>query len=104
MAAGTTIVFIEGVGAGRRELADLVDVVVWVQSDYDEAERRGILRDGGDSAAASFWDEWISAERPFLTEQRPWERAQVILSGTSDAPHDPQRDLVVAHQIEWRSA
>ncbi|MGZ5365981.1 MAG: uridine kinase family protein, partial [Mycobacterium sp.] len=43
--AGRELLIVEGVGAGRRELTKLLDAVVWVQSDYEEAERRGIARD-----------------------------------------------------------
>jgi hypothetical protein len=39
------LLIVEGVGAGRRELTELLDAVVWVQSDYEVAERRGIARD-----------------------------------------------------------
>ena len=57
---------IEGAGAARRELMDLVDAVVWVQSDMAEAERRGIERDGGDAATVSFWHLWMAEELPFI--------------------------------------
>ena len=68
---------------------------VWVQSDRDEAERRGIERDGGDAAAADFWHEWMAAETPFLAEDRPWERADLVVCGTPELPHDPATELVI---------
>jgi hypothetical protein len=37
---GLDLVLVEGTGAGRRELAHLVDAVVWVQSGEREAKRR----------------------------------------------------------------
>ena len=43
--AGLDLVIIEGVGASQRELSDLVDATVWVQSDFAAAETRGIARD-----------------------------------------------------------
>jgi hypothetical protein len=82
--AGCAAVVVEGVGAGRRDLADLVDVLVWVQSDAHEARARGIERDGGDVA---FWDEWEREEVPFLDRHRPWERADLIVAGTSDVAY-----------------
>src|SRR5690242_12480798 len=42
--AGASLVVVEGVGAGRRELTGLLDGVVWVQTDPDEAARRDMLR------------------------------------------------------------
>jgi uridine kinase len=106
--AGTDLVVVEGVGAGRRELAHLLDAVVWVQSDLEEAERRGLARDlaagveGGEAAARRFWDEWMAEELPFLAEQRPWERATVIVRGTTALPHDPAH--VVTAEAPVRSA
>jgi uridine kinase len=98
---GLDLVIIEGVGAGRRELAHLLDAVVWVQSDYAEAERRGIARDvasgvnGDRVAAASFWHSWMAEELPFLEHQRPWERAAVIVAGTPLLAHG-DRQVVLA--------
>jgi len=77
------LLVVEGVGAARAELADLVDVAVWVQSDREIARERGIERDGGDVAG---WDEWEAEEVPFLERDRPWERADVIAAGTGLAP------------------
>jgi hypothetical protein len=60
-------------------LATLAELVVWVQSDRDEARRRVVQRDVGlgrtPKEAESFWDEWMRAEEPFLVDDRPWSRA-----------------------------
>lgn len=99
--AGLDLVVVEGVGAGRRELAHLVDALVWVQSDYAEAERRGIARDiasavnGEPGAATAFWHSWMAEELPFLDRQRPWQRAVVIVAGTPPLTHD-QDQVVLA--------
>jgi hypothetical protein len=92
--AASPLVIVEGVGIGRRELADHVDALLWVQTGADEARRRGLLRDGAD--AADFWDEWQAAEDPFQAAQRPWERAGLIVSGAPALPHDARRELVVS--------
>jgi hypothetical protein len=91
--ADAPLVLVEGVGVGRRELAALVDAVVWVQADRPTATRRGILRDGGDVA---FWEEWERCESPFLAAQRPWERAGLVVAGAPEVAHDPATQLVVA--------
>jgi hypothetical protein len=77
-----SLVIIEGVGSSSRALAPLLDVAVWVQSDFDEANRRGIARQGGSRYETDFWWEWDREEQPFLAQDRPWERADVILCGT----------------------
>jgi hypothetical protein len=86
------LLIVEGVGAGRRELGDLLDAAVWVQSDRDVARERGIARDGGDVTG---WDEWQSEEVPYLERDRPWERADVIVAGTGLVPAGA---LLVAHR------
>ena len=43
--AGAPLVIVEGTGSGMRAVADLVDVHIWMQTDDDVAERRGIARD-----------------------------------------------------------
>ena len=97
VSSGCRAVVIEGVGAGRRELADLVDALVWVQSDAADARTRGIARDGGDVA---FWDEWDAEEVPFLDEHRPWERADVIVAGSPVLDHDPDHEVLVAPTMQ----
>ncbi len=94
---GCPAVFLEGVGASRRELMPWIDAVVWVQSDRDRAEELGLARDGGDRAAREFWDEWMAQEDRFLADDAPWSRADVIVAGTAQTlPHDRATQLVVA--------
>lgn len=102
---GRELVIIEGAGAARHELMHLVDAVAWVQSDMAEAERRGIERDGGGQAAVSFWHLWMAEELPFMAQQRPWTRANVIVAGTPRVPHDPATEVVIAreHPLAARS-
>jgi hypothetical protein len=82
VAAGLDLIVVEGVGASRTELMPWIDRALWVQSDLEEAERRGIARDGGAEAAKNFWREWGAQEFDFLERQRPWERATVIVNTT----------------------
>jgi hypothetical protein len=44
--ASCPLLLIEGVGAGRYEAAHLIDALVWVQSDQQEAARRSLARVG----------------------------------------------------------
>lgn len=94
-----TLLILEGVGAARRELTHVLDAVIWVQSDMAQARARGIARDG--DAAIPFWDEWMTAELSFLTEQKPWERADFIVCGTPDLDHDPASEVVVSSAHIW---
>jgi hypothetical protein len=101
VAAGASTVILEGVGVARRELAPLVDVVVWVQSDFGEAKRRGMLRDmaelGRDEdEALRLWDEWEAEEVPFLLDDQPWQRAHFIVGTASSSPHDAETEVVIS--------
>ena len=69
VSADTSTVVIEGVAASRRQVAHLLDVAIWVQSDFDGAKRCGLRRDlvdhGFDEAAAlQNWDDWAADEVP----------------------------------------
>ena len=96
VAAGLDLVIVEGVGASRTEVMPWIDRALWVQSDLEEAERRGIARDGGTEEARDFWREWGSQESDFLQQQRPWERATVIVNGTPTEPYDQSTEIILA--------
>ncbi len=91
--AETRVLVVEGVGAGRAELAGRADLVVWVQSDAVQARRRGVARDvelGRTLAQAEdFWDEWAAFEDPFLAADRPWDRADLVVLGTPPDSPEP---------------
>jgi hypothetical protein len=96
VAAGLDLVIVEGVGASRTEVMPWIDRALWVQSDFEEAERRGIVRDGGTERARDFWREWGVQEFDFLERQRPWERATVIVNGTPTQPYDQSTEIMLA--------
>jgi hypothetical protein len=103
VAAGMSTVIIEGVGVARRSLASLVDVAIWVQSDFGEAKRRGMRRDmaelGRDEdEALRLWDEWAAEEEPFLLDDRPWQRADFIVGTALSLPHDAETEVVVSRR------
>ncbi|MDQ2876174.1 MAG: hypothetical protein M3Y33_15820 [Actinomycetota bacterium] len=104
--AGCPLLVIEGDGAGRREVAHLIDALIWVQSDEREAERRRLARDRDPNAfdaANQALDGmplghagWMAEEIPFNTAQRTWERADIIVCGTPEIPCDPIAEVIVA--------
>ena len=87
-----TALLIEGVGASQQSLSAWVDNAIWVQSNAAEAERLGIARDiasgvnGDRHQSIAFWHAWMDEERPFLERDRPWQRADLIVAGTSATP------------------
>ena len=93
---GASLVVIEGVGAGRRELIDLVDGVVWVQTDPEEAARRDTVRVAAGEITPSGYAAWMAEEAPFVAAQRAWDRAFVTVCGSPTLPHDPRTEVVVS--------
>jgi hypothetical protein len=103
--AGCPLLVIEGDGAGRLEVAHLIDALIWVQSDEREAERRRLVRDRNPSAldVVNFppdglpldHEGWMAEEIPFNAAQRSWERADIVVCGTPEIPYDPVREIVV---------
>jgi hypothetical protein len=94
--ADAALVIIEGVGAGRRETAHLVDAVVWVQADLRVIERRNAARVAAGETTAEGVAGWMEEEYSFVADQRPWERSLVVVAGTPDLTHDPSSELVLA--------
>ena len=99
--AGCPLLVIEGDGAGRQEVTDLIDALIWVQADEREAERRVLARIGKPGEAPTNWHhrEWMAEEIPFNTAQRTWERADAIVCGTPQIPCDPVTEVVVASPL-----
>jgi len=103
--AGCPLLVVEGDGAGRREVGDLIDALICVQSDEREAARRGRGRaanadaiDGANGPAdGSPPDDaaWMAEEIPFNTAQRTWERADLVACGTPEIVFDPVTEVVV---------
>lgn len=91
--AGTRLLVVEGTGAGRTELIEVTDALIWVDSDPVAARERGLARDlasGVNGTEASeverFWDAWMAEEIVFMDRHRAWERADAIVSGTPTTP------------------
>ena len=95
VSAETSVVVIEGVGSARARLAALVDAVVWVQSDLDLTDERNWHRVAAGEMSPPDYDAWMAEEVPFQAQERSWERADLIVSGTPTANHDPDNELVL---------
>jgi hypothetical protein len=94
--AGRSVVWVEGSGSSRQALSDLIDASIWVQCDNLEARRRLLARDGQEEQ--DLHREWEEEEIPFLLEDRPWERATLIVAGRSALKHDQNTQVVTAQQ------
>ncbi|WP_084343460.1 uridine kinase family protein [Piscicoccus intestinalis] len=80
--AGTRVLLVEGVGSSRRSLTDHLDAAVWVHTPLAEVERREAERIRTGHVDAGLQHDWMTAELAFLADDRPWERADLVVSGT----------------------
>jgi hypothetical protein len=96
---GADVVWVEGTGVVREELAGWTDASVWVQGDLDEQERRLVARDGDSAQQRRQVAEWLAEELPFVLREQPWRRATVVVAGTTGLPHDPDTEVVVAPPV-----
>ncbi len=92
MVPQSSILILEGVSATRLELSQQIDLPIWVETDLQIAEIRGLERDGPDGR--DFWFEWQASERPFLERDKPWDRAKLIVDGAPTLEHDPNTEFV----------
>lgn len=97
--AGADVVWVEGTGVVREELAPWLDASVWMQGDLDEQERRLTARDGDSPEQREHVRSWLLEELPFLDRERPWERATVVVGGPAPLAHDPEAEVVVAPPV-----
>jgi hypothetical protein len=94
--AGADVIWVEGTGIIRDELAPWLDASVWMQGDLDEQERRLIDRDGDSPEQLAHVANWMLEELPFLLREQPWARATMIVAGPPQIDHDPDTEVVVA--------
>jgi uridine kinase len=77
--APAPIVILEGVSAARRDWAQHLAFIIWVETPWELRLDRGLARDGRD--AASLWEDWMAAEDAHFAADRTWERANLIVRG-----------------------
>jgi uridine kinase len=83
---------VDGSFLQRPELAGLWDLVVWVDTSFAEARRRGVARDadllgGADKATAAFDRRYHAAARRYLAAVDPVASADVVFA--NDDPANP---------------
>jgi hypothetical protein len=74
------VLVLEGVSSARAALGERASVAVWLELESrPERLERAVGRDGESSRA--FLAAWQDAEDGFFAQDRPWERADLMLSG-----------------------
>jgi hypothetical protein len=86
------VLVFEGVSASRLELAHLLGFCIWVETDAELCLQRMLIRDGQDSL--DFQLEWDAEERPFLANDKPWTRANMVVDGAPSIGYDSEKEFV----------
>lgn len=94
--AGEDVVWVEGTGIIREEFAPWIDASIWMQGDLDEQERRLVARDGDSVAQQRHIAEWLAEELPLMLREQPWQKATIVVAGTTELHHDPDTEIVIA--------
>ncbi|WP_405876294.1 hypothetical protein [Streptomyces sp. NBC_00005] len=94
--ADPALIWVEGTGVIREELAPWLDASVWMQGDLDEQERLLAVRDGDSPEQREHVAKWLLEEVPFMLREKPWARATMIVSGPPHIDHNPDTEMVVA--------
>jgi hypothetical protein len=93
-----TLLIVEGVGAGRSELADANDAVIWVETPLALTEERDRARMAAGEVTPEVYELWMAEENPFQAAQRTWERADLVVAGYPAVPYDPSAQVLLADQ------
>jgi uridine kinase len=81
------VLVVDGVFLQRPELSDLWDATVWVEADIETAAARGAERnlvwfDSLDETHERYRIRYMPAQRRYIEEQRPHERATFVVRNT----------------------
>ncbi len=76
--AAAPIVIIEGVSAGRREWAEHLSYVIWIETPTDERYRRMVAREGADVVARE-WAGYEAEEATHFGRDPVRERADLVV-------------------------
>jgi hypothetical protein len=86
----TEALVVEGVGSGARPTH--LSCLVWIEAPRELRMRRGIERDG--EAFRPHWERWARQENAMFRAERTRERADLVVDGSPEITHDPEREFV----------
>ncbi|GAB3950483.1 4-amino-4-deoxychorismate synthase [Kribbella albertanoniae] len=86
------VLIVEGVTSCDRDADKWQSLRLWIETTNEVRLDRGIERDG--EALRDHWLEWMRWERDHFATQSTRDRAQVVVDGNPEVPHDPSAELV----------
>ena len=76
------VVILEGVTSSRAAFRPFLAYSIWVETPRELRLARGLERDGESMRAQ--WEAWMALEDRYIDEERPAERADLVLPGDLD--------------------
>jgi uridine kinase len=90
-------VIIEGVGSSQESLRQQLDVIIWVETPQSVRESRDAARVAAGEISATSYASWMAEENAYMTAERPWEHADLIVDGRGPLTHD--QEIVMALNV-----
>jgi len=85
---GLAFLVVEGVGASQASLRAAYDVVLWVETDEPTRLERDLPRLAAGEMSMPDYQSWMAEENAYVTRERPWEHADLIVNGGDSIDHD----------------
>jgi len=93
---GLAFLVVEGVGASQASVRAAYAVVLWVETDEPTRLGRDLPRLAAGEMSMGDYYSWMAEENAYVTRERPWEQADLIVNGGDSIPHDPDAEVVLA--------
>jgi hypothetical protein len=90
---------LEGVGATQGSVRAELAVAIWVETDEPTRLARDAERVAAGEISAASYAGWMAEENAYVTDQRPWEGADLVING-GDTHRDSDSQVVIAEA--WR--
>jgi uridine kinase len=92
---GLEYLVVEGVGASQASVRAAYDVVIWVETDEPTRLARDLPRLAAGEISIPDYHSWMAEENAYVTRERPWEEADLLVNGGDSIPHDRDREVVL---------
>jgi uridine kinase len=87
---------VEGVGASQSSIRDLLDLVLWVETDEPTRLARDLPRLADGEISPADYASWMAEENAYTTRERPWEHVDLLVYGGDSIPHDRGTQALIA--------
>ena len=69
-------------------------MIIWVETPLSVRESREAARVAAGEISATSYANWMAEESAYMTAERPWEHADLIVDGRGSLTHD--QEIVMA--------